>query len=165
MGTLPRPTAGRLVSRAALICSGLLRSGSESPTRSFARETWRLICHFANLLSIHTLPCTVRDEMIPGRARSSSPSSRQEVLLPHRKKIECASKSEQDSLFRIKAEGAGPNLIGHVEKRPLSARGLLSEFAAGGTSNRRPIIRIGRGVERYGFRQKSCLPQARGRLV
>ena len=49
--SLPRPAAGRLASRAALICSGVLKSGSESLSRSFARETWRL-CRFANLLSI-----------------------------------------------------------------------------------------------------------------
>src|ERR1043166_8840480 len=52
MPSLLRPRVGRLASRAALICSGVLRSGSESLTLSFARETWRL-CRFANLLSIH----------------------------------------------------------------------------------------------------------------
>lgn len=82
MGRLPRPAAGRLASRAALICSGVRRSGSESPTRSFARKTWRL-CRFANLLSIDTLPCTVGYELIPaaldlqshhpGRKCSTSP--------------------------------------------------------------------------------------------
>ncbi len=49
--SLLRPPSGRLASRAALICSGVLRSGSESLTRSRARETWRL-CRFANRLSI-----------------------------------------------------------------------------------------------------------------
>ena len=46
-------SCGRLASRAALICSGLLRSGSEICSRSLARSTWRL-CRFANLLSIHS---------------------------------------------------------------------------------------------------------------
>src|ERR1700733_1329808 len=45
------PRVARLASRAALICSGVRRSGSESFTCSFLRETWRL-CRFANLLSI-----------------------------------------------------------------------------------------------------------------
>jgi hypothetical protein len=43
--------AGRLASRAACNCSGVLTSGSDSLTRSRARETWRL-WRFINLLSI-----------------------------------------------------------------------------------------------------------------
>ena len=50
-GALPRLRSGRLASRAASICSGVLTSGSESFTFSFARATWRL-CRLANLLSI-----------------------------------------------------------------------------------------------------------------
>ena len=50
----PGPWVARLASRAALICSGVLRSGSESWTCSFARETLRL-CRFNNRLSIDTL--------------------------------------------------------------------------------------------------------------
>src|SRR5271163_4400929 len=45
------PATARLASRAALISSGVLRSGSEDPARSRARETWRL-CRLANRLSI-----------------------------------------------------------------------------------------------------------------
>ena len=41
----------RLTSRAALICSGVLRSGSETLTCCRARETWRL-CRFNSLLSM-----------------------------------------------------------------------------------------------------------------
>jgi hypothetical protein len=44
-------SGGRLASRAALICSGVLKSGSETCTRCRARDTWRL-CRLANLLSI-----------------------------------------------------------------------------------------------------------------
>jgi hypothetical protein len=58
----PRPAEGRLASRAALICSGVLRSGSESLTRSFARATWRL-CRFASFLSIPNLLTTPQDRM------------------------------------------------------------------------------------------------------
>jgi hypothetical protein len=50
-GLLPRAFSERLASLAAPICSRVLRSGSESESRSFARETCRL-CRFANLLSI-----------------------------------------------------------------------------------------------------------------
>ena len=53
LGPWPGPCVARLASRAALICSGVLRSGSESLTCSFARETWRL-CRFNNLLSMDT---------------------------------------------------------------------------------------------------------------
>ena len=60
--------SGRLASRAALICSGLLRSGSDRLTRLFWRETWRL-CFFANLLSI--FPSTVWSE--PDRQSSTAP--------------------------------------------------------------------------------------------
>lgn len=49
------PKAGRLASRAALICSGVRRSGSVGAARSFARATWRL-CRFASRLSILILP-------------------------------------------------------------------------------------------------------------
>jgi len=44
----------RLTSRAALICSGVLRSGSDTLTCSRARETWRL-CRFNSLLSIASI--------------------------------------------------------------------------------------------------------------
>ena len=47
-------SCGRLASRAALICSDVRRSGSESCIRSLPRNTWRL-CRFATLLSIHSL--------------------------------------------------------------------------------------------------------------
>lgn len=43
-------STGRLASRLAVICSGVLRSGSEVRIRSRARATWRL-CRFASLLS------------------------------------------------------------------------------------------------------------------
>jgi len=39
LGPWPGPWAARLASRAALICSGVRKSGSESLTFSFARET------------------------------------------------------------------------------------------------------------------------------
>jgi hypothetical protein len=42
--------AGRLASRAAVSCSGVLTSGSDSRSRPLARETWRL-CRFCSLLS------------------------------------------------------------------------------------------------------------------
>jgi hypothetical protein len=50
-GPLAWPSAGRLASRAALISSGDLRSGSEAPCFSRARATWRL-CRFASRLSM-----------------------------------------------------------------------------------------------------------------
>ena len=37
-----RPATARLASRAAVSCSGVLRSGSNRLQRSLARETWRL---------------------------------------------------------------------------------------------------------------------------
>jgi hypothetical protein len=50
-GTSCCPATRRLSSRAALSCSGVLRSGSDTLTRSFARETWRL-WRFNSLLFI-----------------------------------------------------------------------------------------------------------------
>ena len=41
----------RLTSRAAVTCSGVLRSGSDTLTRCLARATWRL-CRFSSRLSI-----------------------------------------------------------------------------------------------------------------
>jgi hypothetical protein len=45
---------GRLNSRAAFNCSGVLTSGSDTLTRALARETC-LLCRFSNLLSIFIL--------------------------------------------------------------------------------------------------------------
>ena len=53
-GPWPEPWVARLASRAALICSGVLRSGSESFTFSFARETLRL-WRFKSLLLVDML--------------------------------------------------------------------------------------------------------------
>ena len=53
VGPWPGPCVARLASRAALISSGVLKSGSDTFTFSFARATWRL-CRFNNLLSIDT---------------------------------------------------------------------------------------------------------------
>jgi hypothetical protein len=51
---LCRAPAGRLASRAAFTCSGVLTSGQESPPFSFARETLRL-CRLSSLLFILVL--------------------------------------------------------------------------------------------------------------
>jgi hypothetical protein len=97
-----RAAAGRLASRAALICSGVLRSGSERRTRSLARTTCRL-CRFWSRLSIF-LPARLSPDAttstIPplgsaasaGRARSRW---RAGWPLLQRQKIEGRSENEQ----------------------------------------------------------------------
>lgn len=56
--SLPRAAGARLASRAALICSGVRTSGSDSLTCCFARATCRL-CRFASRLSIPALSAGV----------------------------------------------------------------------------------------------------------